>query len=67
MASDLTLRDIEAAEAKGGLLALRAATPEVLADARKMLAQIEAAAALAAFHRTLLASSEANCRLSPAV
>jgi very-short-patch-repair endonuclease len=41
------MRDIEAAEAKGGLLALRAATPEVLADARKMLAQIEAAATLA--------------------
>lgn len=41
------MRDIEAAEAKGGLLALRAATPEVLADARKMLEQIEAAAALA--------------------
>jgi len=41
------MRDIEAAEAQGGLLALRAATPEVLADARKMLAQIEAAAALA--------------------
>jgi len=41
------MRDIEAAEAKGGLLALRAATPEVLADARKMLAQVEAAAALA--------------------
>ncbi len=41
------MRDIEAAEAKGGLLALRAATPDVLADARKMLAQVEAAAALA--------------------
>lgn len=41
------MHDIEAAEAKGGLLGLRAATPEVLADARKMLAQIEAAAALA--------------------
>ena len=41
------MRDIEAAEAKGGLLALRAATPEVLTDARKMLAQVEAAAALA--------------------
>lgn len=41
------MRDIEAAEAKGGLLALRAATPEVLADARKMLAQVEAAAASA--------------------
>jgi len=43
----MDMRDIEVAEAKGGLLALRAATPEVLADARKMLAQVEAAAALA--------------------
>lgn len=41
------MRDIEAAEANGGLLALLAATPEVLAEARKMLAQIEAATALA--------------------
>lgn len=41
------MRDIEAAEAQGGLLALRAATPEVLSDARTMLAQLEAAAALA--------------------
>ena len=41
------MREIETTEAKGGLLALRAATPEVLADARKMLAQVEAAAALA--------------------
>ena len=41
------LRDFEAAEAEGGLLALRAVTAEVLADAREMLAQVEAAAALA--------------------
>jgi very-short-patch-repair endonuclease len=41
------MREIEAAEAQGGLLALRAATPEVLADARKLLAQVEAAARLA--------------------
>jgi very-short-patch-repair endonuclease len=38
---------IEASEAKGGLLSLRAATPEVLTDARKLLAQVEAAATLA--------------------
>jgi very-short-patch-repair endonuclease len=41
------MRDIEAAEANGGLPALCAATPEVLAEARKMLVQVEAAAALA--------------------
>lgn len=43
----VSMREIEAAEAKGGLLALRAATPEVLAAARKLLIQIEAAANLA--------------------
>lgn len=41
------MREIEAAEAKGGLLALRAATPGVLDDARKLLTQVEAAAKLA--------------------
>lgn len=41
------MREIEAAEAKGGLLALRAATPAVLDDARKLLVQVEAAAKLA--------------------
>lgn len=41
------MHDIEAAEARGGLLALRSVTPEVLADARKMLTQIEIAEALA--------------------
>lgn len=40
------MREIEAAEAKGGLLALRAATPEVLDVARKLLSQVEAAAKL---------------------
>ncbi len=41
------MREIEAAEAKGGLLPLRAATPEVLDAARKLLSQVEAAANLA--------------------
>ncbi len=41
------MREIEAAEAKGGLLALRATTPEVLDLARKLLSQVEAAASLA--------------------
>lgn len=41
------MREIEAAEAKGGLLALRATTPEVLDAARKLLSQVEAAAKLA--------------------
>jgi very-short-patch-repair endonuclease len=41
------MREIEEAEAKGGLLALRATTPEVLADARKLLEAVEAAANLA--------------------
>ena len=41
------MREIEAAEARGGLLALRAATPEVLDLARKLLSQVEAAAKLA--------------------
>ena len=41
------IHEIEAAEARGGLLALRAATPEVLADARKLLEAVEAAANLA--------------------
>lgn len=40
-------REIEASEAQGKLLALRASTPEVLQAARTMLAQVEAAAALA--------------------
>lgn len=43
----VSIRDIEEREAAGGLLALRANTPEVLADARKMLSAVEAAAALA--------------------
>lgn len=43
----VSIRDIEAREAAGGLLALRANTPEVLADARKMLAGVETAVALA--------------------
>jgi very-short-patch-repair endonuclease len=43
----VSIRDIEEAEAKGGLLSLRATTPEVLADARKLLTAVEAAAALA--------------------
>ena len=41
------MRAIEAAEAKGGLLALRATTPQVLEDARKLLSQVQAAANLA--------------------
>jgi very-short-patch-repair endonuclease len=41
------MREIEATEAKGGLLPLRAATPEVLDAARKLLSQVEAAANLA--------------------
>lgn len=41
------MRSIEAAEADGGLLQLRAATPEVLEAARQMLVQVEAAVALA--------------------
>jgi len=40
------IREIEMAEAKGGLLALRAATPEVLDSARKLLDQVELAAKL---------------------
>ena len=43
----VSIRDIEEAESKGGLLSLRAMTPEVLADARKLLTAVEAAAALA--------------------
>lgn len=43
----VSIRNIEDAEAKGGLLSLRATTPEVLADARKLLTAVEAAAALA--------------------
>ena len=43
----VSMREIEAAEANGGLLALRAASVEVLADARKMLPGVEAAAQLA--------------------
>lgn len=41
------MRDIEEREAAGGLLALRANTPEALADARKMLSAVEAAIAVA--------------------
>ena len=41
------MREIEAVEASGGLLALRAATPEVLDIARKLLSQVEVAAKLA--------------------
>lgn len=41
------MREIEAAEAGGGLLALRATTPEVLDTARKLLAQVEMAEQLA--------------------
>ena len=41
------LKKIEAAETKGGLLALRATTPEVLANARNLLTAVEAAASLA--------------------
>ena len=41
------MRAIEAAEAKGGLPALRASTPEVLDDARKMLGLVETAIKLA--------------------
>lgn len=43
----VSIREIEANEAKGGLLSLVATTPEVLSDARKLLTAIEAAAALA--------------------
>lgn len=43
----VSIREIEDAETKGELLALRATTPEVLNDARQLLAQIEAALQLA--------------------
>lgn len=43
----VSLRQIEAAEADGGLLALRAVTPDVLEDARKLLSKVEAARQLA--------------------
>lgn len=43
----VSMREIEAAEASGGLLALRSAAPEVLVDARKLLSLVEAAAQLA--------------------
>ena len=39
----VVMHEIESAEASGDLLALSAATPEVLNDARKLLAQIETA------------------------
>jgi very-short-patch-repair endonuclease len=39
----VSLRQIEAAEADGGLLALRALTPDVLDDARKLLSKVELA------------------------
>lgn len=41
------IREIEEAEAKGGLLSLRATTPEVLDEARKLLVSVETAFALA--------------------
>lgn len=41
------MREIEENEAKGGLLSLIATTPEVLQEARKLLAEVEDAAALA--------------------
>jgi very-short-patch-repair endonuclease len=43
----LGMREIEAAEASGGLLALRSATPEVLALARSLLSSVDTAAQLA--------------------
>jgi very-short-patch-repair endonuclease len=43
----VSMRDIEAAQASGSLLALRAATPEILDEARQLLAQVEAAMQLA--------------------
>lgn len=43
----VSLREIEAAEADGGLLALRAMTPEVLDDGRRLLAKVEEARQLA--------------------
>lgn len=43
----VSLRDIEEAEAQGGLLALRATTPEVLNEARKLLQSVEGAAQMA--------------------
>ena len=43
----VSIRHIEEAEAKGGLLSLRAKTPEVLAEVRTLLTAVEAAAALA--------------------
>ncbi|MDQ7954764.1 MAG: AAA family ATPase [Pseudomonadota bacterium] len=43
----VNLRQIEAAEADGGLLALRAMTPEVLEDARRLLSNVESARQLA--------------------
>ncbi|MES2948166.1 MAG: AAA domain-containing protein [Pseudomonadota bacterium] len=41
------IRELEEAEANGGLLSLRATTPEVLEEARKLLAAVETAVALA--------------------
>lgn len=43
----VSMREIEEAEAKGGLLSLRATTPEVLDAARKLLQGVEAAYRLA--------------------
>jgi very-short-patch-repair endonuclease/Cdc6-like AAA superfamily ATPase len=43
----VSIREIEEAEAKGGLLSLRATTQEVLDDASKLLTAVEAAVALA--------------------
>lgn len=43
----VTIREIEAAEATGELLALRATTPETLGEARLLLQAVEAAAVIA--------------------
>lgn len=43
----VSIREIEEEEAKGGLLSLRATTPEVLDEARKLLTVVETAVALA--------------------
>ena len=42
----VSIREIEEAEASGALLSLRAATPDVLDDARKLLMAVETAVAL---------------------
>ncbi len=43
----VSIREMEETEARGGLLSLRASTPEVLAEVRKLLTAVEEAAALA--------------------